>query len=273
MLTPKQQRFVEEYLRDLNATQAALRAGYSKRTANEQAAQLMKHPEIIAAIDAAKTDRSERAGVSADWVLRRLVEEAEADLADLYDDKGDLRPIEDWPPIWRRGLVQGIEINALYEGQGADRVQVGEVKKIRISDRVRRIELIGKHVRINAFQEQVAVTGLDGLAERLDRAMRARPVAPVIIDAPSQPSVPERASAALPAAPASVAGPAPTVATLREPTIVNPGTSLPADWERPSAPSAAPAPYASPIEWPEQQGHAEADYDSFSDRINAYRNV
>lgn len=271
MLTPKQERFVTEYMVDLNATQAAVRAGYSDKAAHVQCAKLLKHPEIIAAIDAAKADRSERTGVSADWVLRRLVNEAEADLADLYDDKGNLLPVDEWPLIWRQGLVQGIEINALYEAQGADRVQIGEVKKIRISDRVRRIELIGKHVRINAFQEQIAVTGLDGLAERLDRAMRARSVAPVTIDALSQPSVPERASMALPVAPGRAAEPAATVATLREPTIVNPAISLPADWERPSAPSAAPAPYASPIEWPEQQGHAEADYDSFSDRINAYK--
>lgn len=265
MLTARQQRFVEEYLRDLNATQAAERAGYSKRTANEQAAQLMKHPEIIAAIDAAKSDRSERTGVSADWVLRRLVEEAQADLADLYDAKGDLRPIAEWPPIWRQGLVQGIEINALYEGHGEDRVQIGEMKKIRLSDRVRRIELIGKHVRINAFQEQVAVTGLDGLGERLNRALRARPVPPVVIDAPSQPMMPERAAVALPAAP--IAAPAVTkpAAALAAPAVA-------ADWERPSAPSAVPASYASPIDWPEQQRHAEADYDSFSDRINAYRN-
>lgn len=262
MLTAKQQRFVEEYLRDLNATQAALRAGYSKRTANEQAAQLMKHPEIIEAIDDAKAERSARTEIGADWVLRRLVEEAEADIADLYDENDKLKPVDEWPKIWRQGLVQGVESRETKDSEGN---ATCTVIRVRLSDRVRRLELIGKHVRVNAFQDQVALTGLDGLAERLDRAMRARAVAP-IIDAPSQPSVPERASVVSPSAPASVAGPAPTVATLREPTIVNPATSLPADWERPSAP----APYTSPIHWPEQNsGTADADYDSFSALIKA----
>lgn len=173
MLTPKQARFITEYMTDLNATQAAIRAGYSEKAAYVQCAKLLKNPEIAAAIDAAKVKRSEQAGIDAAWVLRRLVEEAEADLADLYDDKGDLRPIVEWPLIWRQGLVQGIEINALYEGRGDDRVQIGHVHKIKLDNRIRRIELIGKHVRVNAFQENVHHTGLEGLGDRLDRAVRA----------------------------------------------------------------------------------------------------
>ncbi|RWE97360.1 terminase small subunit [Mesorhizobium sp.] len=173
-MTPKQERFVEQYLLDLNATQAAIRAGYSERTANEQGAQLLKKPEIIAAIDAAKGERSERTKIDAAWVLIRLAEEADADIADLYDADGDLLPVKDWPLIWRQGLVQGIEVDALYEGFGESRIQVGQTKKIRLSDRVRRIELIGKHVRVKAFEEQVSVTGLDTLAERLERAVKRR---------------------------------------------------------------------------------------------------
>jgi len=172
-LTPKQQRFCEEYLIDLNATQAAIRAGYSEKTASSQGERLLRNAEIDRVINAGKQSRSERTQIDADWVLQRLALEADADLADLYDaETGDLLPVKDWPKIWRQGLVAGVDIEALYEGHGDDRIQVGHTKKLKLSDRVRRLELIGKHIKVNAFQEQVAVKGLDTLADRLERAMK-----------------------------------------------------------------------------------------------------
>ncbi len=92
-LTPKQQLFVSEYLLDLNATQAAIRAGYSKKTAMQIGEQNLRKLEISEAIDQAKAERLERNKVEADWVLNRLVAEANADLAYLYDGNGALLPI------------------------------------------------------------------------------------------------------------------------------------------------------------------------------------
>ena len=83
---------------------------------------------------------------------------------------GDLKPIDEWPAIWRQGLVAGVEVEALFEGSGEERVQVGFVKKIRLSDRLRRLELIGKHVGVNAFQNQVVINDVEGLADPLVRA-------------------------------------------------------------------------------------------------------
>jgi phage terminase small subunit len=168
-LTPKQQRFVEEYLLDMNATQAAIRAGYSRKTANEQGAQLLAKPGVMAAVNAAKINRADKLEVDAEFVLQRLVEEANADLADLYTAAGDLKPVDEWPEVWRRGLVAGVEIEALYEGTGKHRTHIGYAKKIRLSDRVRRLELIGKHIGVQAFKVQVEVGGFDGLADRLER--------------------------------------------------------------------------------------------------------
>ena len=88
MLTPKQQRFVDEYLVDLNASAAARRAGYSERTANRMASENLSKPDISSAISSAKAARSRRVRVDSDWVLTRLAGEADADLADLYDDGG-----------------------------------------------------------------------------------------------------------------------------------------------------------------------------------------
>lgn len=158
-LTPKQQRFVEEYLVDLNATQAAIRAGYSPKTAEQQGSRLLGNVKVAGAIEVAQALRSERTQVDADWVLTRLAAEAEADIADLYDEDMNLKPVHEWPEIWRKGLVAGIDVEELFEGRGKDREHIGTVRKLKLSDRIRRIELIGKHVNVQAFREQVNATG------------------------------------------------------------------------------------------------------------------
>ncbi len=75
-LTPKQARFVEEYLVDLNATQAVIRAGYSKKTARQVASENLTKPDIQEAIAAAQDDRSERTGITQDEVIQGLKKEA-----------------------------------------------------------------------------------------------------------------------------------------------------------------------------------------------------
>ncbi|MCW7544889.1 terminase small subunit [Aurantimonas litoralis] len=154
-LGEKRGRFVEEYLHDLNATQAAIRAGYSQKTAYSQGQRLLKDVEVSAAIAGAKTARSARTRVDADWLLRRLADEAEADVADLYDENGSLRSVQDWPPIWRKGLVAGLDVEEVKE----EGVTVGVIRKLKLSDRVKRLELIGKHVEVQAFKDQVETSG------------------------------------------------------------------------------------------------------------------
>ncbi len=171
-LTPKQEQFVREYLVDLNATQAAIRAGYSPKGATVQAARLLANVNVAAAVNGAKAERATETRIDAAWVLRRLAAEAEADVADLYDDNGKIKPVHDWPKIWRQGLVAGIETEQLFDGRGDEREQIGTLHKIRLSDRIRRLELIGKHIGVNAFQETIHHTGLDDLASRLARAKK-----------------------------------------------------------------------------------------------------
>lgn len=78
-LTPKQQRFVDEYLVDLNATQAAERAGYSAHTAQEQSSRLLSNAMVAAAIQAARDQQAERTEITADLVLKRWWDIATAD--------------------------------------------------------------------------------------------------------------------------------------------------------------------------------------------------
>ena len=75
-LTPKQQRFVEEYLIDLNATQAYIRAGFSEKLANTNAAKLLQNTTIAKAIEDARKEVSEKAQVTVEMVVQGLLNEA-----------------------------------------------------------------------------------------------------------------------------------------------------------------------------------------------------
>lgn len=162
-MTPKQTGFVQEYLIDLNATQAAIRAGYSEKTAHSQGQRLLKNVVVEAAIASARESRAERTRIDADWVLRRLSEEIEADVADLYDEGGKVKPIREWPMIWRQGLVAGIETIPEKVGEDDDGAPIiVNGYRIKLASRDRRLELLGKHVYVSAFREKIDHTSSDG---------------------------------------------------------------------------------------------------------------
>lgn len=160
-MTPKQQRFVDEYLIDLNATRAYRAAGYrgDDNVCAVEGHRLLSNPKIADAVAAAKASRARQTGIDAAWVLKRLADEAEADLADLYAEDGSLRAVKDWPVIWRKGLVAGMDVEERREeGQ-----VVAVVRKVKLSDRVKRLELIGKHVDVQAFKDKIEHTGAIGI--------------------------------------------------------------------------------------------------------------
>jgi len=153
-LTPKQQRFVEEYLIDLNATQAAIRAGYSEKTAKSIGQENLTKPDIQKAIEEAQNKRTEQTQIDAAYVLRRLVEIDQMDVLDIMDDKYCLKPIGEWPKIWRQ-YISNIENMEEFEGFGEDRTQISWLKKIKWPDKTKNLELLGKHVSVSAFKENI----------------------------------------------------------------------------------------------------------------------
>lgn len=153
-LTSKQKRFVEEYLIDLNATQAAIRAGYSQRTARQIGEENLSKPDIFFAVQEAQVKRSERVQVDADYVLARLVEIDRMDVLDIMTDAMSLKPLSEWPKVWRQYLT-GFDLAELFGGSGDDRAAIGVLKKIKWPDKVKNLELLGKHVSVQAFREQV----------------------------------------------------------------------------------------------------------------------
>jgi phage terminase small subunit len=172
-LSPMQGRFVQEYVIDLNAKQAAIRAGYSPRSADSQGIQVLSLPKVQARIGELNAARAKRKQVDADFVLQRLVEECNADAGDLYDDEGRLKPVKQWPAPWRRGLVSSIRTIQLFKGKE----HIGEMKDVVLVDRARRLELLGKHIRVNAFADKVTV-GLDTPLQELFRQIAGNVIRP-----------------------------------------------------------------------------------------------
>ena len=168
-LTQKQRLFVDEYLIDLNATQAAIRAGYSKRTAGQIGDENLKKPQIAQAIKAAMESRNKRAQIDADYVLRRLVEIDQMDVADILTDDMSVKPLNEWPKVWRQYLA-GFDVSELFEGVGKEREFVGFLKKLKWPDKVKNLELLGKHVNVNAFRDQVDLNVIGSLADDIAKA-------------------------------------------------------------------------------------------------------
>ncbi|MFO0467560.1 MAG: terminase small subunit [bacterium] len=158
-LTDRQRRFAQEFMLDLNATQAAIRSGYSARTAGEQAARLLANVRIQSFIAQLRAEQAQRLNIEADVVLRELLYLARSDIADLFDDAGQLRPLSEMPEHARRA-VASIEVEELLGGSGPDRGQIGWVKKVRLWNKPQALELLGKHLKL--WIERHEHTGTDG---------------------------------------------------------------------------------------------------------------
>lgn len=167
-LTPKQERFVQEYLVDLNATAAAKRAGYSEKTAYSIGQENVKKPEIQIAIQKAKKDLENRTEITQDMVVRETAKLAFFDVRRLFDKDGkplDITQLDDDTAA----ALAGLDVQDLYEETDGERVFVGYIKKYKMADKLKALELLGK--RFGAWEpkdkEQTAVEDLTALAEKL----------------------------------------------------------------------------------------------------------
>jgi len=144
-LTEKQQLFCDEYMIDLNATQAAIRAGYSQKTAYSIGEENLRKPEIHRFLQDRMQERAARIDVDKDHVLRRLVDIDQMDLLDILNEDGSIKAFSQWPKIWRQ-FLSGIDVSELFEGRGNEKKMIGIMKKIKWPDKVKNLELIGKHL-------------------------------------------------------------------------------------------------------------------------------
>ncbi|QUT17425.1 terminase small subunit [Rahnella inusitata] len=172
-LNPQMEMFAQEMLKDpRNQRQAAINAGYSVKTATQKAAGLMNLPKVVARIEELMEARNKRLRISADYVLLRLVEIDQMDVLDIIEDDGGLKPISQWPKIWRTTL-SGLDINRIrMAGKNEEDDIESTLQKIKWPDKVKNLELIGKHVDVMAFKERIEVSGTVTIADRMANARR-----------------------------------------------------------------------------------------------------
>jgi len=127
-LNPRQERFCEEYLIDFNGTQAAIRAGYSKKTANSQAPRLLANVSIRSRVRALQQEQTERLMISQDWVLQQLVE--------VVKKSNKVIPVQEWDyeekcmvdtgefQFDSRGATKGLELIGKHLGMFIDKMEV-----------------------------------------------------------------------------------------------------------------------------------------------------
>lgn len=152
-LTAKQAQFVEEYLIDLNATQAAIRAGYSPNTAKEQGSQLLTKLHIQEYLAERAAARAARTEISQDRVLKELARLAFLDIRKAFNANGELKPIHELDDE-TAAAISGIEVSELTSGENV----IGSLKKIKLSDKKGSLELLGRHLQM--WKDSLAVSGL-----------------------------------------------------------------------------------------------------------------
>lgn len=170
-ITAMQEAYCQSYIKSPeNQSQAAIDAGFSPNTAAVKASVMMRDERIQKRIAELMEERNKRMRVSADYVLLRLVEIDQMDVLDILNDDGTLKPIREWPKIWRTTL-SGFDLSSTIMNMNEDSIET-ILKKIKWPDKVKNLELIGKHVDVNAFKERLEVSGTVTIADRMAKARR-----------------------------------------------------------------------------------------------------
>jgi len=158
-LTEQQEKFALEYLVDLNARQAAIRAGYSEKTAASQASRLLTNVNIQKLISEGRKKLAHKTEITVERILTEYARIAFMDIRDAYTADGKLKPIQDMPKDVA-AAISGIDFEAMFDGSGEDKTRVGDLVKIRLSDKTKALDSLSRH--LGMFNDQLFVRGLIG---------------------------------------------------------------------------------------------------------------
>lgn len=160
-LPPRQARFVAEYLIDDNATQAAIRAGYSAKTAAEQGCRLLRNVQVAAAIQGRRQEVATKLGVRAEQVIEELARVGFADMADYLkiDDGGRVELDLANMPEGASRAIQELTQEERWEGKDEDRHLV-RTTKFKLHPKIPALDLLGKSLALWITRQEH--TGKDG---------------------------------------------------------------------------------------------------------------
>lgn len=144
LLTPRQALFCKEYVIDFKGKDAAIRAGFSPRAADQQASRMLTVDKIRKEVDRLRREKEKRLEASADFVVRELMRIAKLDIRKAFNKDGSLKDMKRLPEDVARA-ISGVDIDELFDGRGEDRKMIGYNKKLRLCDKVKALELLGQH--------------------------------------------------------------------------------------------------------------------------------
>ncbi len=158
-LTPRQARVVEEYLKDLNATQSAARAGYSAKTAEQQGYRLLRNAQVAEAISGRMTERAEKVFFTQESILVELQALAKSNVTHyrMNEDTGELE-LTDIAPENAMAAVSSIKYRTRFDKDGGKTREV----EFKLWDKPGTLKLAGRHVGVAGFFDKVEHTGKDG---------------------------------------------------------------------------------------------------------------
>lgn len=145
--TDKERLFCYEYIIDKNKTKAAIRAGYSERNAGKIGFELSEKPRIKTRIEEMMADTFKKLEVTREAIIGELARIALSDIGDLFNEDGSMRPIHEIPEDTRRAIA-GVDVDELFEGRGDEREHIGFTKKLKMWDKNKALELLGKSLKM-----------------------------------------------------------------------------------------------------------------------------
>ncbi len=179
-MTPKQELFCLEYLKDLNATAAYKRAGYkckSDKVANVEACRLLVNPSIAEKIQLSMNKRSDKLEITAERVLQEIARLAYVDISRAYDVNGGLLPLHDMPEDVRRAIAS-VEVTE----ERVDGEVVGEIRKVKFWDKKGSLDLLGRHLKL--FTDVLEIKDVTPMADRMKQARERAKAIPLLKDGP-----------------------------------------------------------------------------------------
>ncbi len=181
-LNPKQQAFIREYLVDLNATQAAIRAGYSRKAAEVQGWRMLRNAKVQALIAEKQADTARRLDITRIEVLRETACIGFSDPRQLFNDNGGILDPKNWPDRLASAIAS-IEVFEEYRGTGERRKYIGRTKKVKFWDKNAALDKLCRHLglygddnrqRHSLLPDDITAEEAEFIRETLGKLLRAK---------------------------------------------------------------------------------------------------